>query len=214
MDLTCACGCVQNFVEQAKDLEADQLAEDGAISCIFGSLLNDVMIMEWTDASNPWEHIEACDSSLKNFINMMKSHQRVHTGTLYRGTDYEDYKHLKVGDVIDYTNRCTSWSPKLDRAINYADPKYPILLVFEGSMAALDLAPMDRDDHTRIVGYNKFTVTKVSSFYMDSDEVEDIKIQKRVFANMLVSDDLNEKVKKVEKDDNKVLCKIYRVKLV
>jgi len=202
---------VRKLINQSKDIEADQLTEDGVISCTFGSLLNDVMIMEWIDASNPWEDINSCDVYRKLFINIMNNYQCVHTGLLYRGTDYEDYKNLEVGDVIDYSDRYTSWSPHLDRAINYTDPKYPRILIFEGIISALDLTPVDRKDHEQIVGFNKFIVTKVRSFYMDSKKVEDIKIQKKVFTNMLMSDDLNTNE---ENDGDKVLCHIYWVKLV
>lgn len=210
MDSTCGCvcGCVQQFVQQAKDLENDLLLEGDEISPNFGTLLNDQIIVKWTEQFGYWDDINKCVTLKQLFLNIMDQHKTSSGNThLFRGVDLPGYKNLQVNDIIDYSSRCTAWSARLGISINFIDPEFPIILVYNGHITGLNISKLNRDEYEWILPFNKFKVTRVINFHADTNNHKDLKvIYKKVFDGHSVDDNVS--------DTSLTLCKIYYVDLI
>lgn len=205
--IKCECGCVDEMLKNVKEIEADEALDCEEGGCTpslpnFGTHLNDQLVFKWMDESYPWNSIEECPVLKQLFVNLINTYKTGENKQLFRGTDYAEYKNLKVGDIIDYSNRYSSWTPFLHESVRFTDPQNPILLRYNGTINALDISKVDRHINERIVPYNKFVVTKAITFNANGSNIDQLKDHyEAAFAGDLMKNGSNE-------------CKLYYVDLV
>lgn len=100
-----------------------EMQEEGE-TFTYGGAAQDMLVMSWDEHHNPVEEFK--ERGYYTYMKTLVSSGRV-SGTMYRGTDW-DCSHLKVGEKIDYSNRLTTWSRKIEQATDFCDPERPILL--------------------------------------------------------------------------------------
>ena len=53
--------------------------------------------------------------------------------------DHAEYASLKKGDILDYSNRYTSWTIDVGVAVRFTNTEQPIVLVYEGDITSFSL---------------------------------------------------------------------------
>ena len=102
----------------------------------YGCFCYDILLKQWTEFFNPVEEFKN-----NNIYNIFKNvvNEQLSNGIFYRGTDY-DYYNLNVGDIINYSQRLTSWSKKLEIAEQFTKFEKPLILKIESDkLCALEI---------------------------------------------------------------------------
>jgi hypothetical protein len=173
---------MKKILSQVADVEKDELEEYGTINPTYDSTLSDMIIVEWTDLFSPWEWIKSSPELLKAFVTMFDINKKVISCIkLYRGTDDMEYLTLKKDDVLNYSERYSSWSSNIDISLNFTDPGCPILFIYEGPIVSFNLAKTNSSEAEHIVEPQKFIVNRILSLQGS----EDIKMQRDIVQNTI-----------------------------
>ena len=109
-----------NNVDQMKqEWQQEEMEPD------YGCVCNDLMILEWIDLFDPVKTFKS--QGLYELLKSLIQSETV-SGVLYRGSDFDDHYQLQVGDIINYSDRLTSWSDHIDIAAKFTWPDHPLIL--------------------------------------------------------------------------------------
>lgn len=149
-------------LKQESAVVEDESIRDGYTDTTYGSVLADLVMIQWIDCADPNEWINK-DHELKSYFDsLFNQHCQTFQIELCRGTDYAPLYNLSEGDTIDYSNRYTSWTTDRLTALKFIDPEQPLLLLFDGTIRAFDLRrSYGRREQELIIEPRQFTVSKI-----------------------------------------------------
>lgn len=173
---------MEKIRKEATDIEKVELEEDGKISPIYGSTLTDVMILEWQDLHDPWEWISSDEELHRFFEECFALNAKIFKHMkLVRGTDNSSLHNLNPRDVVDYSNRYTSWSTEISVCCNFTDIDSPTFLVYEGEITAFELIS-NKSEKEFIISPCKFLIVKTLSVSSSEESEIQAELVKRVLS--------------------------------
>lgn len=109
------------FGQNMAEIRKEWLSED--LKPRYGCVCMDCIVLAWMDFVNPVKELkkEGVYDLFSSLVN-----KNTFSGVLYRGTDYNITGN--VGDVINYSNRLTSWSTEEEVALDFTTEENPIIL--------------------------------------------------------------------------------------
>lgn len=128
---------MQRLLKEEREIREDYAVEGEEITPKYGELLDDLILMRWIELIDPMKYLNENPDVLQRFSKLWERESKTYQKFLYRGTDYDPFKCLKIGDIIDYTNRYTSWTTDLGVAINFTEQQQPIMFQISGNLKAL-----------------------------------------------------------------------------
>ena len=167
---------MQRLERLAKESEEDDIIDYGTAKHKYGSSLADMIVLEWQDLESPWQWVSS-DPQLREEFERIFANNSKQTNDieLFRGTDHYEYLKLKKGDILDYSDRYTSWSTDRKVSIRFADDERPILLVYKGPAISFDLCRTNPHEKEHILPPMNFVVSNtinISKYEEDPDARE------------------------------------------
>jgi len=164
---------MQNLIQDALVMEDDCLADGEIIKNCYGSTLADIIIFQWEDFHRPYEWIESDPELKKKFIEIFNSNAKnVDNIILFMGTGSKKHLTHKKGDIVDYSNRYTSWSTDSALATGFTDPEEPVIFIYEGPLLTFNLNKHYSTESEHILPPTKFAVDRTIPLVGSNDHKE------------------------------------------
>lgn len=143
---------MQALLKEVEIVEEDMLRE-GEITSRYGSVLNDMIMINWLAREDPASWLQKNPDILSRFNEIFDQYATEANIELYRGTDYVSLANLDVGDIIDCSDRYTSWTTDRSTAM----VARPIVLIFRGTIKVFNFT-MNKSEKEYIVPPQQFTI--------------------------------------------------------